>query len=391
MKTIVSTLPPLSQSKFELMACPHLYVSRIMRGIQEPDNVYALRGSQFHKGASDYTDYLLRFKKPSHVEWFRESILHRPYLADALELLAPFGENFVIDPEKVLDAEFWLPLGEELQPLDVNPGNDAICYEGTLDLVTLVGDNAAIIDDYKTFFRVEDPDTFQSELYPLLLFKHFPTLEKITFRLQFVRYNVPRERVFTRADVPWLEKRARDERNRQIALHRTEGETFTQSGIAIPAAAMPGSHCAYCPKLQKGCPIATINPYTNQTPEERVRFAIWLTAAKKENDRILKDLINISGPVRVDDANGKPYKADFKKIPGGSYSAEVLPLVSVNDPELVAKLGISGLSSPLKTKKRAALKELCAPYYRPKERTILDVGLEDGVEDADEAASQAAD
>jgi hypothetical protein len=208
--TEVAQVPALSQSKFELLACPHLYVERIVRGIREPENEYALRGSQIHEACADYVDHLVRTRKSSDMEWFEQNILTRAYLPDAMEILYRMADKFSIDPEKVLDTEFWLALDENFEPCDVNPGDPGIAYEGTLDLAMLIEPTTAIVEDYKSFWQIQDADTFQSKLYPLLLMKHFPQIEQVTFVLRFVRYNVTREVIYTRADVPKLEKLVRE-------------------------------------------------------------------------------------------------------------------------------------------------------------------------------------
>lgn len=385
--TLIVQAPPLSQSLYEKMACPHLYVENIIKGVEEPDNEYSTRGTQFHRAAKDYTDHLVKTKQATDLEWFRSNILTRhQYLPDAIELLENHGENFVIDPDKVFDTELYLPLDHDLNPMeDAEPGNPLVCYQGTPDLLTLAEPEYLIIDDYKTFFRITDPDTFQSEFYPLLAFKHFRQVEAVEFRLWFVRYGVKRSRKFTRADIPALEKKAREARARQLDLHREHAIWQTEK------APMPGPHCAYCPKLQHGCPIADLNPYTNMTPEDRLKFAIWVNEAKKQNDRILKDLVDAQGPICIADANGKGYQAQFDLQRKGHYSATVLPIITANEPALVDSLTIGGLSSKLKTKGRAKLKELCEEHRFEKSQTRFAIHGVDLAEDADAADSQAAD
>src|SRR5256886_3068805 len=46
-----------------------------------------------------------------------------------------------------------------------------------------------------------------------------------------------------------------------------------------------------CSSDLKGCPVAKTNPYSQMTAEERLRFALWLQEAEKQNTKVLKDLM----------------------------------------------------------------------------------------------------
>jgi hypothetical protein len=368
----IAPAPPLSQSKFELLACPHLYVSRIVLGNEEPDNEYSLRGSQSHEACSHYVDHLVAKRLTIDEPWFEENILSRPYLPDTIEILGRMAPKFKIDPEKVLDTELWLPLDENFEPMDCNPGDEGIAYEGTLDLVLMPDETTAIIEDYKTFWQIVDADTFQSKLYPLLLMKHFPQLQTVTFVLRFLRYNVTREVVYTRADIEKLEKLAREARLRQLSLHQIAPECEQ---------ALPGTHCAYCPKL-RSCPLGETNPMT-EDPTEVMRRALWARELLKRDMATLKAHVNINGPILIRDANEVGYTATFRLQQKTSYPAiPVLSLISANDPELAQKLTISGLSTSLKTKKRAGLAELVASHRIERAQTRFGItGAEDEEED----------
>src|SRR6266496_3283218 len=98
-KNVVAILP-LSQSKYEDLACPLLYHAKHVDGIQEPGNEYSLRGTQVHQGISDYVRYLVRTRQAQDVEWFALNILTRSYLADAMQILRELGEWFAIDPQR---------------------------------------------------------------------------------------------------------------------------------------------------------------------------------------------------------------------------------------------------------------------------------------------------
>ncbi len=362
-ETIAATVPPLSQSKQALMACPHLYLERVVNRVEEPENEYALRGTQIHRALATYINHLAQHGLAQDPQFLGDLMLEEEMLPDTVAILEGLADKFVIDPAKVFDTELHLALDEGLNP--IQPDDYEInrlllpAYEGTLDYVQSESSKAVEIFDWKSFWQIVDPDTFQAKLYPLLLFKHYPGIEHVAFHLQFVRYGVRRTVEYTRGDVPKLEKIVSAERTRQLVMHSpcySPGYNGSQEG------ARPGSHCCYCPKLLTGCPIASINPYTNQSPLDRARFGAWLDQAKKANDAVLKDHVNLVGPVRFKDDNGVEYEAAFKTVTEHSYPTKCLEIVEKNDPELAGKLTLSGLSKPLEAKKRAGLAEELSKY-----------------------------
>lgn len=159
----------------------------------------------------------------------------------------------------------------------------------------------AEIDDWKSYYQVVEAGTFQSKLYPLLLMCLNPSLERVRFVLEFIRYGVSRNVEYARRDVPWLKELAQGERTRQGRLH--ELAASDARGLKVS----PGRHCTWCPLLLNGCPVAQTNPYCQMTAEERLRFALWLQEAEKQNTRVLKDLIVERGPILYRDENHGEY------------------------------------------------------------------------------------
>jgi hypothetical protein len=50
----------------------------------------------------------------------------------------------------------------------------------------------AEIHDWKSYYQIIDPDTFQSKFYPLLLMCLNPSLQRVKFVLEFIRYGASR-------------------------------------------------------------------------------------------------------------------------------------------------------------------------------------------------------
>src|SRR5690242_10531649 len=61
--TPIAAIPPLSQSRQALMACPALYQSREIEHRPEPDNPDALRGQELHALLAAYIQRLIATKQ----------------------------------------------------------------------------------------------------------------------------------------------------------------------------------------------------------------------------------------------------------------------------------------------------------------------------------------
>jgi hypothetical protein len=204
-----------------------------------------------------------------------------------------------------------------------------------------------------------------------------PSLERVKFVLEFIRYGASRCVEYTRKDLPWLKELAQTERARQEDLHKlaSRGERELK--------ASPGRHCTWCPLLLNGCPVAETNPYGQMSPEERLRFALWLQEAEKHNTRVLKDLMVERGPIQYRDENQTEYVAGFvpteKKFYPYRDAASILDewfAVHPDEQDLHDKLTISGVSSALKAAKRAELCQKLASIVDVRVETDLHIGRE---------------
>jgi hypothetical protein len=202
-----------------------------------------------------------------------------------------------------------------------------------------------------------------------------PSLERVKFVLEFVRYGASRCVEYTQTDLPWLKELAQMERARQRKLHEFAASDERDLKVS------PGRHCTWCPLLLSGCPVAQTNPYSQMTAQQRLRFALWLQEAEKHNTRVLKDLMVERGPIRYHDGNEGEYTADFVPVEKKFYPYH--DVVSILDewfkthPEeqrLRDKLTISGLSSAIKAAKRAELAQRLAGVMDLHIETDLRIG-----------------
>jgi len=354
------------------MACETLYVQKHVQGARLGESEPAARGIEIHEVLASYLNHLVRVRRATDLEIF--DTLMKGTGDEAREVLEKFRGNHAFDPEKILATELHIALDENFFPID-HSGNASQTaeYEGTLDLVMIHSFTEAEIDDWKSYYQVIDADTFQSKFYPLLLMCLNPSLERVKFVLEFVRYGASRSVEYTRKDLPWLKELAQRERARQRKLHGLiRGRNLKTS---------PGRHCTWCPLLLNGCPVAETNPYARMTAERRLRFALWLQEAEKQNTKVLKDLMVKRGPIHYRDGNQTEHLAEFVPVEKKFYPYR--DAVSILDEWFSAhaeeqgvrdKLTVSGLSSALKADKRAELLEKLAGVADVHFETELRIG-----------------
>jgi hypothetical protein len=369
-------IPPLSQSRHGDMACQVLYVRKHVQCARVGESEPAARGIEIHQILATYINHLARTTRTTELEVF--DALMRGVGAEAREVLEKFRDNHAFDPQKILATELHITLDEHFVPME-HPGDSGqmAAYEGTLDLVMLHSLTEAEIDDWKSYYQVIEADTFQSKFYPLLLMCLNPSLERVKFVLEFVRYGVSRCAEYTRKDLPWLKELAQRERTRQRKLHELVSSGDRDLKVS------PGRHCTWCPLLLNGCPVAETNPYGQMTPEQRLCFALWLQEAEKHNTRVLKELMVEQGPIRYRDENQSEYIAGF--VPTEKRFYPYQDGVSILDEWFTAhpderalreKLTISGLSSAIKAEKRAELAQKLTEIADVRVETELKIGRE---------------
>jgi len=108
--------------------------------------------------------------------------------------------------------------------------------------------------------------------------------------------------------LPCLKELAQRERARQRKLHELAASDERDLRI------FPGRHCTWCLLLLNGCPLGQTNPYSQMTAEQRLRLALWLQEAEKQNTKVLKDFMVERGPIRYRDGNEGEYLSDFVRV-----------------------------------------------------------------------------
>lgn len=369
----------LSQSHQMDMACEVLYAKKHIENSVSPSSEPALRGTHIHDACKLYVRHLVQKRLKQDHAFFDNMIELGGYLPEAVKILRKLRGSITIDPEAVLLVEGRLYLDADFKPVEKPTPFE---YAGTLDLLEAHG-SEGFIKDYKSQWNIESADTFQGLFYSVLTLCTFTHIEKITFELMFVRYNVAKRIEYLREDLPEMIQTVRVTRQRQLAIHRRHEERGLAGLIALP-----GPQCGYCSLLMNECPIDAINPYANPSPEERVRLGIKLLEMKKQNDRVLRDIVKAQGPLKVEDANGNPYAAAYHPTETMSFPANTIyPELEAwqeghpND-RITEKVRISSteLKPLLETKKRAGLAAQIEPLIQIQEKTIFRIS---GIEDED--------
>lgn len=370
-------IPALHQSTYEMMACPENYVVQEIDGIETPPNIHSDRGVQFHHVMAQYAAFCVR--EGLSRDWESFDRFASAVGLDAGILLDGFRDGYEVDHAHTLGTEVLLMLDEDLQPTTIDehgeehpepfPGSyysgKPAAHAGTLDVVILDGTRGKI-PDFKSHFRPFTPDTYQSKLYPFMLLQHLPSLTEVEFELIFVRFaNARRSITYRREDMPAIMKALDRARARQKQFHILAAEPG-RPGIE----AIPFEGCVYCPKMiDLSCRWRHFNPYTAQTPVDRLKFAVWAGLALASNRTPLMEVVKGQGELSYTDDNGRVHTASYAPRDSFYYPAvqTMDKLIQWNeasggDPTLFNGLRISStqLKPKLKARKRAILDQALA-------------------------------
>jgi PD-(D/E)XK nuclease superfamily len=328
-------LPPLTQSMYETMACPASYQAQHVFGIQSLPNPLGELGKEEHDLMLQYVAYLREHN--SEADWAFFGDLLRTASPEAQTILRGLIGNITFDPRAILTTEIRFEYPDT---------------SGKPDLVTLETPHDATIWDYKNYFDIIEANTFQSKLYPLLLFRHNPNIETVRFVLLFLRYGKTRDVTYTRDHVPYLEDALANARAKQQQIHETTGL----------AQAIPGKACDYCPLLgTRRCQVNEWNPRATMNEKDHVLYAIYLRAALRLQMGILRDLTRYRAISALDN-NGNVYTASYEL-----HEKRTLPLhptlqvlqkhftATGEDLSVKANVSRTSLAGLRHAKKRAAL------------------------------------
>lgn len=351
------SIPPLSQSRHERLACPASYVYSEVYDYKSPDSEYSILGSEAHALLFNWSAHNLREKSSVTDQIHLETMLHCAS-HECAEMVRHFLDNFTLQWKNIVSLERHMTGGDDL--------------EGTPDVVLHEGNGHYRIIDYKTQHQIIDANTFQSKLYSVLVFLNYPDAKTVDFTLAFVRYGCVRSVSYTRQDMPALMELVEASRTRQLAMHANPQQYEKE--------AVPGKQCIHCPLLRiRECPIDGRNPM-EMDPSERLQWQQYLKQAARANDLVLKELA-MHGDIKATN-NGKAIKGGFvlketKQYPMGDALVLLNNWKQTTDgaDDLIADLHISrsALASKLKAKKRAILDQAMDDIAVTEQRTEFEI------------------
>lgn len=352
------SVPRLSQSRHERMACPASYVYSEVYDYKSPANEDSELGNEVHAILFNWANHNWREEYADtdqiHLERVLSCASH-----EAQEIVRHFLDDFTLDFSKVVALEKYLEGGDDL--------------EGTPDVIQQLSKGHYRITDWKNYHRIIEADTFQSKLYPLLVFLNYPDAKTVEFQFAFTRYGCVRSVAYSREDVPRLMELAQASRTRQIEMH-TNPQAYEKEAV-------PGKVCIYCPLLRmRECPIEGRNPM-EMDPSERLQWQEYLKRAAKANDAVLKE-IAMHGDIQAVSQSGTQLRGGFALKETKQYPAGPA-LVLLNDwknttngeDDLIADLHFSrsSLASKLKAKKRAVLDQAMDDIAVIEQRTEFEI------------------
>lgn len=351
------TAPPLSQSRYERLACPASYVWSEVYGDKSLDNEDSILGNEVHALLFNWAAHNWREKSDVTDQIHIETMLHCAS-HDAAEIVRHFLDNFTLDFSKIVALERYMTGGDDL--------------EGTPDVVQKLTAGHYRVTDWKNYHQIIEAKTFQSKLYPVLVFLNFPDAKVVEFQFAFTRYGCTRTVSYSREDMPALMGLVEAARTRQLQLHEHPQQYEKE--------AVPGKVCIYCPLLRKrGCPIEGRNPM-EMDPSERLQWQAYMKRAMKANDAVLKELA-MHGDLQAE-SEGRQLKAGFvlketKQYPAGPALVLLNEWKETTDgkDDLIADLHFSrsSLAGKLRAKKRAILDQAMDDIAVTEQRTEFEI------------------
>lgn len=350
-------IPRLSQSRHERLKCPSSYVHSEMYGYDSTDNEYNVLGSEAHAILFNWANHGWMEKAKVTDQIHLESVL-RTASHEAAEMIRHFLEGFSLDFRKIVALETRLEGGDDL--------------EGTPDVLSRLAAKHYKITDYKSQHQVVEAESFQSKLYPLLVFLNYPDAEIVEFELAFLRYGCTRTVSYARKDMPAIMELVQASRSRQLEIHANPQQYEKQ--------AVPGKACIYCPLLRKReCPVEGWN-HMEMPIEQRLQWQEYMKRAVKANDQILKDHAEHIGPISAQSTDGRKIVGqhvpkETRQFPFGPATALLVEWKEDTGEDLIKDLHVSysSLKAKLKTRKRAILDQAFEDIAQVEQRTEFEI------------------
>lgn len=310
--TRVLTAPPgVSKSMAKSMGCQHYFIHGYLRAraLQTvgASSALAVAGSQFHAYRAAYVAHLVKqglMHDPGWIYWYVSS----NNVSEEAErlILSDITSGFRINPDAVYGAEVFLSCDSHLRPLDHEIGNatpgklsahpDAFA-SATLDLLCIDGAHATVIDPKSGFSTVGVTDD-EPPINALVVFAHFPMVQTVEFRWDFVRSRTNRRATYSRdADLAWMVKRVHE----LNAIKQRAVDAFNRGEPLElnPFAGLCGYCVLQCP-LRAQADVRALGPVQTERDARRVAGMIHVCEQYLEQARaLMKPFLNERGALQL--------------------------------------------------------------------------------------------
>jgi hypothetical protein len=248
----------ISKSSVQAMACEFHFAGSYLdpvEALRNLDSPAALTGQQFHQWRDEYISHLTWEGKEKDEAWAVEWLLAHDHFEDAAkDLIAWDLTKFTVKlGGREPMTEVFLSADAELNPLDNIPGahygefraSKGSEYTVYIDLLQITGDKA-VCTDYKTGFNTNGVHDYEGWHNACMVLLHFPEVEAVTWKWEFVRAGAFKEVEFRRSDLSRLSRMllAAAKRRDEIAAKVTAGDTLHSNPLS--------GNCTYCELL---CPL----------------------------------------------------------------------------------------------------------------------------------------
>lgn len=226
-------------------------------------------------------------------------------IKDLRWIVVKFANDNAFDIENLVDVE--QRLSAPITYPDGKGGAVQRTLTGQLDALFVTGERSEefVVLDFKSGWGIPGPTSvgfdgyFQQRFYAWLVFKNFPSAEKVTLREFYVRFSEPREATVFRSEIDDVE-----------ADLSSLAERFDRAHHEANYPPSPGVHCQALCARPSACPIfpgvRKEGSITNGQQAKRVAKEITVArAALKNRTEALSAWTSVHGPEEVSSHKGK--------------------------------------------------------------------------------------
>jgi hypothetical protein len=389
-ETRLRDVAAVSKSLIRAMQCEtHFAMHYLVEGspLKLIDSPLARTGTDFHAYRAAYVSHLLEIGAPADKDWARRWLQDTAVVTDdARALITDDIDTYGINPDTIFAAELFLSITAAGEPVEMEIGGAApgrvtsdvrAVASGSIDLLEIDGATATVVD-YKSGWATATVSDFEPPVYGALVLAHFPQVERVNFRWEFVRLGTEKAYSYSREQMPELLDMivAALTRAKAIAARFPLGQLSVN-----PWAGLCGYCALRCPLRDAATSRQLMIPPVQSEDDARQAAAILYaarTVAARATDALRPWLAtrgqmplnaDFVAEIAVQIANKRPL-LDALEILG----FDVTSMRGINSPAFdvpIEKLTVGGLSTYARAKKRRGLSERLEKISARSARSVL--------------------